>query len=607
MKTSLLLVALTAAAIAAAQPAPWRDPSPHQIRFVTVDEGVELEVVDWGGSGRSIVLLAGSGNSAHVFDDVAPKLTDCCHVYGITRRGYGASSRPAAGYDDQRLADDVFQVIERAHIDHPVLVGHSMSGGEMTTVGRQHSDRLGGIVYLDALGDLEDDPPADKEWAALQQKLPPGLNPPPVCDPVDRSSFAAYRRTFGCTLGFLFPESELRTIYDSDGEGVGAPRVPGWVSRAIGQNQVFRRDYSDIHVPVLALSNGAMTTGELLNATGYRPKDDEERDTIERFAARSRIVFGRWTDKLTRHVPAARIVYYPMAGHYVYMTREAQVLREIHTFVRDTGVMPDRWTPATPGCGGVPPFRVHEYNPTFFILRQSGCTNFEKPFLYLILGAREAMLVDTGARGADASTVVGDVLRRHAASQHAPELPLLVVHSHGHGDHVAADASFRSRAATRLIDGKADAVSSFFSIPDWPRGAAPYDLGDRVLDIVPIPGHEPASIAIYDRRTAVLLTGDTLYPGRLYVRDEAAFRASIDRLVDFTATREVAHVLGAHVENSRTPFVDYPEGTTYQPDEHVLELGRAHLLELQAALRATPGSLERRALRDFTIWPVTGK
>jgi len=42
----------------------------------------------------------------------------------------------------------------------------------MTTLGRQHSDRLGGLVYLDALGDLEDDSPADPEWVALQQKVP---------------------------------------------------------------------------------------------------------------------------------------------------------------------------------------------------------------------------------------------------------------------------------------------------------------------------------------------------------------------------------------------------------------------------------------------------
>jgi hypothetical protein len=62
--------------------------------------------------------------------------------------------------------------------------------------------------------------------------------------------------------------------------------------------------------------------------------------------------------------------------------------------------------------------------------------------------------------------------------------------------------------------------------------------------------------------------------------------------------------VGAHIENSRTPFVDYPEGTTWQPDEHALELGRAHLLELRDALTAMAPGIERRALRDFTIWPV---
>jgi non-heme chloroperoxidase len=216
---------MTTAIIAASQSSRgWQDPSKHQVRFVTVDQGVTLEVLDWGGSGRAIVLLAGSGNTAHVFDEFAPKLLDCCHVYGVTRRGYGASTRPAAGYDDQRLADDVFQVIERERIKAPVLAGHSMSGGEMTTVGRQHSDRLGGLVYLDALGDLEDDPPADKDWVALQQKVPPGLQPTPSCEPIDRSTFAAYRRTLACTMGFTFPESELRNVFETADGGVGRPK-----------------------------------------------------------------------------------------------------------------------------------------------------------------------------------------------------------------------------------------------------------------------------------------------------------------------------------------------------------------------------------------------
>jgi pimeloyl-ACP methyl ester carboxylesterase len=280
------------------------------------------------------VLLSGSGNTAHVFDEFAPKLTGCCHVYGITRRGYGASSKPSSGYDDQRLAEDVLQVIEQQRIRAPVLVGHSMAGGEMTTLGRQHSGRLGGLVYMDALSDLEDDPAADPEWQALQQKLPPGLNPPPQCGPVDRSSFAAYRLSLACRYGFPLPDSELRSMFDTAADGgVGASKSPDWVSRSIGQGQVFRRDYSGIRVPVLVLMNAADTTDSVLASTGYRPKNDEERAAIDRFVARSLVMTSRWTEKLTRHVPNARIVKLGLVGHYVFITREEEVLREIRTFV----------------------------------------------------------------------------------------------------------------------------------------------------------------------------------------------------------------------------------------------------------------------------------
>jgi glyoxylase-like metal-dependent hydrolase (beta-lactamase superfamily II) len=272
----------------------------------------------------------------------------------------------------------------------------------------------------------------------------------------------------------------------------------------------------------------------------------------------------------------------------------------------ERGRFPIRWTPERADCDGVPPFSVHAYNSTFFILRQSGCTHFEKPFLYLALGEREAMLIDTGAGNADAAPFVTAILREDAARAGRGPLPLLVVHSHGHSDHVAGDASFRDFPGVRFVEGAEQAVIDFFRLPDWPRGTAEYDLGERILDVFPIPGHGPASLAFYDRRTGILLTGDVVYPGRLYVRDDEALRESIDRLVAFTATRDVAHVLGCHIENSSMPFLDYPEGTTHQPDEHVLELGRAHLLELQAALAEMTGPVVRRALRDLTIWPVRG-
>jgi hypothetical protein len=148
-----------------------RDASTPEVQFVAVEDDVRLEVLDWGGSGQPVVLLAGSGLTAHIYDEFAPRLTDCCHVYGITRRGYGASSRPDSGYDDQRLADDVFQVLDSVKIDAPVLVGHSMAGGELTTLGNQHSDRLAGLVYLDALGDPRDFPASDPAYMALLQKL----------------------------------------------------------------------------------------------------------------------------------------------------------------------------------------------------------------------------------------------------------------------------------------------------------------------------------------------------------------------------------------------------------------------------------------------------
>jgi non-heme chloroperoxidase len=248
----------------------WQDPVKHDVQFLTVDTGVRLEVLDWGGRGRPVVLLTGSGHTAHVYDDFAPWLTKCCHVYGITRRGYGASSRPPTGYDDQRLADDVLAVIEGAKISKPILIGHSMAGGEMTTLARNHSDRVSGLVYMDALGDLEDDPSADPEWLALSKKVPTDLRPQPQCDPVDTSTFAAYQRSRACRLGFVIPESELRNQAEDINGSVGPAKTPDWVSRAIGQQQVYRRDYSNIKVPVLAFLEFPRWP------EGYRAKSEED-------------------------------------------------------------------------------------------------------------------------------------------------------------------------------------------------------------------------------------------------------------------------------------------------------------------------------------------
>ena len=132
----------------------WRrDRTPHQIQFVTVEDNVKLEIVDWGGSGRALILLAGGNNNAHSFDKFAPKLTTAYRVYGITRRGSATSSAPPptrANYAADRLGDDVLAVIAALRLDHPILVGHSLAGEELSSVGSRHPEKVGGLIYLDA-------------------------------------------------------------------------------------------------------------------------------------------------------------------------------------------------------------------------------------------------------------------------------------------------------------------------------------------------------------------------------------------------------------------------------------------------------------------------
>ena len=159
MRSALLLVGLGAVVATVLAPrsgsqstADWRDPSPHEVRWATVDSSVRLEVLDWGGSGRPIVLL-GCYLTAHLYDEFAPKLTDRFHVYGITRRGLGASDKPSTGYDAQRAADDVLEVLDRLGTNKPVLAGYSCAGQVLSTLGAQHSGRLGGLVYFDAADD----------------------------------------------------------------------------------------------------------------------------------------------------------------------------------------------------------------------------------------------------------------------------------------------------------------------------------------------------------------------------------------------------------------------------------------------------------------------
>jgi glyoxylase-like metal-dependent hydrolase (beta-lactamase superfamily II) len=211
----------------------------------------------------------------------------------------------------------------------------------------------------------------------------------------------------------------------------------------------------------------------------------------------------------------------------------------------------------------VPDWQAHEYNDDFYILRESGCIHYEKPFLYLILGEQKALLEDTGAGEVQTAPFVMSLLQKWAEKKNRASPSLIVIHSHGHADHTAGDKQFQALTGVEFIATTPADVQKATGIATWPSSLGQIDLGSRILNVIPIPGHHAASIALYGRRTRNLLTGDSLYPGgRLYVNeaDVPAYAASAQRLADFVRRCPVAHVLGAHIGAAAFPLCGLPQG-----------------------------------------------
>jgi len=206
-----------------------------------------------------------------------------------------------------------------------------------------------------------------------------------------------------------------------------------------------------------------------------------------------------------------------------------------------------------------PPLQVHTLAPGTVLMRQSKDLTFEAPFILLLMGEQRALLLDTGA--------TRDRLLRETVDALIGDSELVVAHTHGHGDHIAGDGTFADRPATTVVGTDEADVRAYFGFTGWPAEVVSFDLGDRIVDVLGIPGHQKASIAMYDDRTGLLHTGDTVYPGRIYVEDAEALLDSLDRLVAFAEEHDVAHILGCHIEMTLTPGRDHPLGCRYQPDE----------------------------------------
>ncbi len=258
------------------------------------------------------------------------------------------------------------------------------------------------------------------------------------------------------------------------------------------------------------------------------------------------------------------------------------------------GSLDVHWNEGAKNCAATPqpPLQVHEYESQTFILRQSPCADFEANFLYLLIGSNKALLIDTGAVADRNRMPLADTVLRLLPNDGATMMPLLVVHTHKHLDHRAGDPQFEELPGVQVVHADLDSVRTFFGFKQWPEGIAHIDLGGRIVDVIPAPGHQISHVVFYDNRTALVFSGDFLMPGRLLVDDAAAFQQSALRLIDFLQTRPVSHILGGHIELDAQGET-YWFGSQYHPNERSLALAREDLLLLPTAFEHFNGFYAR--------------
>jgi non-heme chloroperoxidase len=305
---------------------PWKDPSPHAVLFVSVGAGVRLEVLDWGGSGKSVVLLAGGGDTAHVFDDFAPKLATHNHVYGITRRGFGDSGYADVQNVGDRLGEDVLAVIDALKLKKPTLIGHSIAGAELSWMANAHADRIAAVVYLEAAYSYAFDD--GKGASALEMmKLKAPEPPPPTA--ADLVNFTALQRYEDRTDGFEFPEGELRQQRHTNPNGtVGDFRNPpggAMLMKLISDGQKYTR----IPVPSLFIFANPHSLGAWVDSSADA--------SVLSKAKGYYTVLGAMTERQEKSVesgvPTARVITIPHANHYVFLSNQTECLRAVQAFL----------------------------------------------------------------------------------------------------------------------------------------------------------------------------------------------------------------------------------------------------------------------------------
>jgi non-heme chloroperoxidase len=294
------------------------DTSGHKVIFVTVGPDVHLEVLDWGGTGETLVLLAGLGDNAHVYDQFAYQFTDRFHVIGITRRGFGRSSQPAQGYDVTTRTRDDIKVLDDLNLREAVFVGHSFAGDELSKIGAAYPDRVTKLVYLDAYD--------YGTHSALTQPPSPEFTAADL-ESVERFAAATARHD-----GVRRPIAALCNTIRTDAAGkvvdaISPPEITNKMKEGSGQAQ-----YDRIKAPALGIFV-PVTAQTRLPSYWYldRAQREEYERTLKPIAEWQADAIRRFRSGLKN----SRVVELPDSNHYVFIRDEALVVREMRKFLLD--------------------------------------------------------------------------------------------------------------------------------------------------------------------------------------------------------------------------------------------------------------------------------
>lgn len=249
-------------------------------------------------------------------------------------------------------------------------------------------------------------------------------------------------------------------------------------------------------------------------------------------------------------------------------------------------------------------FQSYSHDQKTFILRQDKCTNYEAPFIYVLEGERKILVLDTGAEMETLHSSLVKNIEKLVGEDDFHQKEIIVLHTHGHSDHKAGDRAFEALKNAKVIGVDKKSLMAFLNIKNWDVDNALIDLGGREIIIMPTPGHQEEAIAIYDKKTEWLLTGDTLYPGKVMVKKWSDYKKSINKLYAFSLNNTISAIMGTHIEMKNTPSDLYDIGTTYQPDEAPLALPLSILTKIHRAINSKEKSFTIR-LENIIIEPMS--